>query len=91
MTSIIPLGSTQAAMSSREISELTGKEHKTVLRDIRSMLITLYGEDHLDQIIPEQYRNRHSEYIREHSAEILNALFDDRKNAANPALQGGEG
>lgn len=88
MTSIIPLGSTQAAMSSREISELTGKEHKTVLRDIRSMLITLYGEDHLDQIIPEQYRNRHSEYIREHSAEILNALFDDGTNRFHQEKRG---
>jgi len=30
-------------MSSREISELTGKEHKNVLRDIRSMLDQLDG------------------------------------------------
>lgn len=34
-------------MSSREIAELTGKRHDNVLRDIRGMLIELYGEDGL--------------------------------------------
>lgn len=32
-------------MSSLEISELTGKEHRNVLRDIRAMLAELHGED----------------------------------------------
>ena len=56
MTSIIPLGSTPATMSSREIAELTGKQHKHVLRDIEAQLTELLGEGGLPKF-GHTYRN----------------------------------
>ncbi len=71
--------STNLTMSSREIASLCEKEHKTVLRDIRVMLINLYGEEYLEKNIPGKYNNRRSEYIRKNADKILDAVDDEFK------------
>lgn len=41
---IVNFGAEVRTMTSREIAELTGKEHRNVLADIRKMLAELHGE-----------------------------------------------
>lgn len=44
MNPIAAMQGCAATMTSREIAELTGKEHRNILRDARAMLIELHGE-----------------------------------------------
>ena len=70
-------GAMPLTMSSREIAELTGKEHKNVIRDIRGMLGGLYGQDRLDQVAPETRRQRHREFCGENATAIIGGLPGD--------------
>lgn len=45
MTELIKLGSDKEVISSLEIAEITGKEHKNVMRDIRNLLEQLDSEN----------------------------------------------
>ncbi|PLW76820.1 phage antirepressor KilAC domain-containing protein [Cohaesibacter celericrescens] len=76
--------SNEMTMTSVEIAELCGKKHPHVLRDIRKMLIDIFGGKDLEKIVPEQYRNRHSEYIRENADSIMGAIFGDDPNRVYP-------
>ena len=77
----LPILSTAAqTMSSREIAELVGKDISNVHRDIRQMLIGLYGDEYVAKIVPDQHRNRHSEFIRENSDAIFSAITGDDSN-----------
>lgn len=67
----------QATMSSREIAKLCQKQHKNVIRDIRVMLIEIFGAEQAERIVPEHQRNRHTEYIRENAGAIMDAIFGD--------------
>lgn len=88
MNDLVRIDTMNLTMSSLEIAELTGKEHKHVTRDIRTMLVGLYGDEYVAQIIPEHRRNRQSEFVRENADLILSAICGDGPNGNHQDQRG---
>jgi len=88
MNDLVRIDTINLTMSSNEIAELTGKEHKNVVRGIRAMLVGLYGDDYVERIIPEHRRNRQSEFVRENADLILTAICGDGSNCDHEDQRG---
>lgn len=88
MNNLARIDTMNLTMSSMEVAALTGKDHKNIIRDIRAMLIGLYGEDYVERIVPEHYRNRHSEFVRENADAILTAICGDGSKGSHQDQRG---
>lgn len=77
MSNIVKTGAIPAKMSTKEIAKVTAKEHKQVLRETRVMLVTLFGGDYVDCVIPEDKLNQRSKYIWDNLDVLFKAVFID--------------
>jgi Rha family phage regulatory protein len=73
-------------MTSREIAELTGKEHAHVMRDIRTMLLELHGEGGLSSFgssyINSQNKEQPEYRLPKREALILTSGYSIKQRAA---------
>lgn len=77
MNTTPPVGGKGVRISTRQIAVTTGKQHKHVLRDVRQMLVGLYGQENqafenlikdgpnLDHVNVEVMMDSRSEYVAE--------------------------
>lgn len=64
MKNLAKIGTPKITMTSREIAELTNKEHKNVVRDIRKMLDELELDRlRFERIFFDQYKREQTEYL----------------------------
>lgn len=77
MSNIVNIGSTLAKMNTKEIARLTSKEHKNALRDTRVMLITLFGGDYVDGVIPVGMVEQRAKFIRDNIDTLFKGAFGD--------------
>lgn len=63
-------------MSSSEIANLTNKQHKNVIRDIKLMLINLYGMDYVANIITDDNASKLNVFIQNNLEDIFSHIID---------------
>lgn len=88
MSNIVKVNATPVSMDSKEIAALANKEHGNVLRDMRVMLIDLYGDEYLKQHMPPNYAGGRNSYIQANADAIFRALFEDDSDLNHQENQG---
>lgn len=85
MSDIVKINSVPVSMDSKEIAKLLEKDHGNVLRDMRLMLIGLYGDDYLAAHMPPNYAGGRNAYIQANADAIFRAVFKDDSELNHPA------
>lgn len=62
-------------MSTKEIAKVTGKNHGHVLRDTRVILVTLFGANYVDSVIPADNANQRGQFIWDNADTLFRAVF----------------
>lgn len=84
MSNIANTTPTPVHMDSKEISRLLEKDHGNILRDMRVMLIGLYGDDYLAANLPTGYAGGRNAYIQANADRIFRAVFEDDSELNHP-------
>ena len=88
MSSLVEINTMPVSMDSREIAALLEKDHGNVLRDMRIMLIGLYGDEYLDAHMPPNYAGGRNAYIQANADAIFRAIFEDDSELNHQQQQG---
>lgn len=88
MSNIVKATAHPVSMDSKEIASLSNKEHGNVLRDMRVMLIDLYGDEYLNTHMPPNYTGGRNSYIQSNADAIFRALFEDDSVLNHQQYQG---
>ena len=72
-------------MNTRDIAAVADKLHAHVIRDAKAMIVSLYADEIVDRIIPDDRRARRSEFVREAADALLSELSGDEPNWVHPS------
>lgn len=88
MNNLVKVGDIPTKMDTKEIASVASKEHKQVLRETRVMLVTLFGGDYVDSVIPADKASQRAKYIWDNLDAIFEAVFRDGVNSHHQQNQG---